>query len=191
MEDIGFDNENKNKDNVTIKFVIEITGKFKSNSTIEYTDYQEALAMFNQYAKEGKNLVLYEVQKSAVDGSLVKKLPVLNTSKHAERMKILEEEAKINALHNQDNKDINNVKKPDSGLNNKPSLSNMKFKIIILASVVGGFIITLFLLNVLSPSGENLAGHLIIYDFFQKYVQFSSTNLNWYHQQLISIYFMF
>ena len=59
-------------------------------STIELPDYEEALELFNQRSKEGKNIILYEIHKSKIDGSVVKKVPVLNTSKHAERMRGLQ-----------------------------------------------------------------------------------------------------
>ena len=61
---------------------------------IELPNYEEALELFNQRSKEGKNLILYEIHKSKIDGSIVKKVPVLNTSKHAERMRVLQEELK-------------------------------------------------------------------------------------------------
>ena len=94
----GSENNNDNNDsNIIKKFLLEITGKFKSSSTVEFSNYEEALESFNQHSKNGKNLILYEIHKSTLDGSVVKKVPVLNTSKHAERMRILEEEARVNA----------------------------------------------------------------------------------------------
>ncbi len=71
---------------ISKKYLLEIVGKFKSSSTIELSSYEEALELFNQRSKEGKNIILYEIHKSKIDGSIAKKVPVLNTSKHAERI---------------------------------------------------------------------------------------------------------
>ena len=53
----------KDDTGITKKFLIEIVGKFKSTSTIELSNYEEALELFNQRSKEGKNLILYEIHK--------------------------------------------------------------------------------------------------------------------------------
>ena len=98
----GIDDKNNNDSNldpkddteITKKYLIEIVGKFKNISTIELPNYEEALELFNQRSKEGKNLILYEIHRSKIDGSMVKKVPVLNTSKHAERMRVIQEELK-------------------------------------------------------------------------------------------------
>src|SRR5688500_13101771 len=90
----GSDLDPKDDAGITKKFLIEIVGKFKTTSTIELSNYEEALELFNQRSKEGKNPILYEIHKSINDGSIVKKVPVLNTYKHAERMRILEDELK-------------------------------------------------------------------------------------------------
>ena len=165
----GSNNNNENDSNVIKKFLLEITGKFKTNSTIEYSNYEEALESFNQHYKSGKNLILYEVHKSTLDGSVVKKVPVLNTSKHAERMRIMEEQSRINSVA-QNIPPSAQGQQSSSNQKNKMTFANMKFKIIILAAVVGGLIITLFLLNFLASGGsDNMAGHLIGFDASQNY----------------------
>ena len=76
MEGIKDKNDSDNDSNldpiddtgITKKFLVEIIGKFKSTSTIELSNYEEALELFNQRSKEGKNLILYEIHKSAKDG---------------------------------------------------------------------------------------------------------------------------
>lgn len=192
------ENNNENDSNIIKKFLLEITGKFKSSSTVEFSNYEEALESFNQHSRSGKNLILYEVHKSTLDGSVVKKVPVLNTSKHAERMRILEEEARVNStLQNAQSPQPSQQDSSSSSAKqkNKMTLANMKFKIIILASVVGGLILILFLLDILAGGGGggsgSMGGHLIGFDAIQNYVQSSSTaEYEFEHRALVSIFFL-
>lgn len=191
----GSENNNDNSDsNIIKKFLLEITGKFKSSSVVEFSNYEEALESFNQHSKSGKNLILYEIHKSTLDGSVVKKVPVLNTSKHAERMRILEEEARINSmLQNDPNSQSSQQSSSSSKQKNKMTFANMKFKIIILAGVVGGLILILFLLDFLASgggSGSSMAGHFIGFDAVQNYVQTSFSENENNHHDLMSIFFL-
>jgi len=47
----------------------------------EFEDYRQALSMFNNISKDGTQVILYEIKKSPVDGSTVKKTPLLNSKK--------------------------------------------------------------------------------------------------------------
>jgi hypothetical protein len=198
------ENNNENDSNIIKKFLLEITGKFKSSSTVEFSNYQEALESFNQHSKSGKNLILYEIHKSTLDGSVVKKVPVLNTSKHAERMRNLEEEARVNSMSQntpsslssqQDSSSASSSSSSSAKQKNKMTLANMKYKIIILAAVVGGLILILFLLDILASggggSGGGMAGHLASFDAVKNYLQFSSgENEIDEHHALVSILFL-
>ena len=139
MEGIKDNNENdsnldpKDDTGITKKFLIEITGKFKTTSTIELSNYEEALELFNQRSKEGKNLILYEIHKSKIDGSIGKKVPVLNSSKHAERMRVLPEAGDETV-----NTPVSTPSSPDK--KEKVTLKTMKNKMIILAYVVAGYL---------------------------------------------------
>jgi hypothetical protein len=192
MEEL--DNNNDNNSNIIKKFLLEITGKFKSSSTVEFSNYEEALESFNQHSKSGKNLILYEVHKSSLDGSVIKKVPVLNTSKHAERMRILEEEAKVDSTPNNGLDSQSSQQSSPSKQKNKMTFANMKFKIIILASVVGGLILVLFLLDFLASgggSGGSMAGHIIGYDAVQNFVQTSlNENTIGYHVSVAVIFLL-
>ena len=196
----GIDDKNNGDSNldprddteITKKYLIEIVGKFKNTSTIELPNYEDALELFNQKSKEGKNIILYELHKSKIDGSTIKRVPVLNTSKHAERMRVLEEELK-------DSNQANNgtVSAPVSASSTpdqkgKMTLGTMKFKIIILAAVVIGFILTLFMLNILAGGGTgNISAHFIAFDAIENLIQTTANvNYNYYHQDLFSIYFL-
>ena len=196
----GIDDKNNRDSNldpkddteITKKYLIEIVGKFKNISTIELPNYEEALELFNQRSKEGKNLILYEIHRSKIDGSMVKKVPVLNTSKHAERMRILQEELKDSTPANNGtvSAPVSTPSSPDQ--KNKMTLGTMKFKIIILAAVVAGFILTLFMLNIIASGGSgSMSAHSIGFDAIQNYVQTASNvNYNYNHQGLVSIYFL-
>ena len=184
---------------LTKKFLIEIIGKFKSTSTIEFSDYQEALEIFNQRSKEGKNLILYEIHKSLNNGSIVKKVPVLNTSKHAERMRALQDEVKesnpaINGTVNTSLTTSSPSSSPTSDQKGKVTLASMKYKIIILAAVVAGFILLLYILDIIAGGGSgNMSGHLVALEAIQNYVQITTINISYnynIHQDLFSIYFL-
>ena len=199
----GIEDTNENESNTIKKFILEISGKFKVNSTVEYSNYQEALESFDQHSKSGKNLILYEVHKSTLDGSVVKKVPVLNTSKHAQRLRMLEEEkAREKALLQKGSgdpaspADYHSSPSPSSSPSsfspgspdgaakkNKVTLASMKYKIIILASVVAGLIVTLLLLNFIadmnSGGGPSMGGHhVILYEAVHNYLHISLDEFN-------------
>lgn len=190
----GIENNNESDSNVIKKFLLEISGKFKTSSTVEFSNYQEALELFNKYSKEGKkNLILYEVHKSAIDGSIVKKVPVLNTSKHAQRLRELDEEERIRAFYEKKNSPSSSESSfsqsssaystsptPDSSSSNqknKMTLANMKNKIIILVVVVVGFIAMIFIMDFLASGGSGGGGghHVILYDLTQNHIQISNS----------------
>ncbi len=189
----------KDETGLTKKFLIEIIGKFKNTSTIEFSDYQEALELFNQRSKEGKNLILYEIHKSLNNGSIVKKVPVLNTSKHAERMRAIQDEVKesnpaINGTENASISTSSSSSSPTPDNKGKVTLASMKYKIIILAAVVAGFILLLFILDIIAGGGSgNMSGHLVALEAIQNYVQITTINISYnynIHQDLFSIYFL-
>ena len=182
----GIEDNNKNDSDVIKKFLLEISGRFKTSSTVEFSNYQEALELFNQHSKDSKkNVVLYEVHKSTLDGSTVKKVPVLNSSKHAERLRELEDEERRRAFYSRDAKPSSGISSPSftpssssstpsfspsSASGNKPGSSsspnqknkmtfaNMKNKIIILVAVVVEFIALMFILDFLASLNTGGAG---------------------------------
>ncbi len=137
----GIDEKNNSDSNldpkedleITTKFLIETIEKSKTSSTVELSDYEEALDLFDQRSKEGKNIILYEIHQSKIDGSIVKKVPVLNSSKQADRMRVLPEanDATVNTP-------VSTLSSPDK--KEKTILKTMKNKIIILAYVVAGYL---------------------------------------------------
>ena len=196
-KDSDSDLDPENDPGITKKFLIEIGGRFKNTSTIELSNYEQALELFNQRSKEGKNIILYEIHKSLSNGSIVKKVPVLNTSKHAERMRSLQDEVKES---NPANNGTVNAPISTSSSSSTPAqkgkltLASMKYKIIILAAVVAGFIILLFMLDIIAGGGSgNMSGHIIALEAVQNYVQTTTSKIesNYNnHQDLFSIYFI-
>ena len=71
--------------NVKKVWVVEWSSKFEKSSTNEISNYREALEIFNEKTKEQKNTILYEIQKSALEDTVIKKIPILNSSKYIER----------------------------------------------------------------------------------------------------------
>ena len=76
----GIDEKNNSDSNLDPKEDLEITKKFlietiensKTSSTVELSNYEEALDLFNQRSKEGKNIILYEIHKPKINESVVK-----------------------------------------------------------------------------------------------------------------------
>jgi len=56
-----------------------------SSSVEEFDDYSKALDLFNLKSNQGEETILYEIQKSKLDGSIVKKIPILNTKQSKKR----------------------------------------------------------------------------------------------------------
>jgi hypothetical protein len=64
---------------------IEWKNVFGKTLTEEKYDYTEALSIFENKVASGRDAILYEVQKSAHDSSVVKKTPILNSVKAWQR----------------------------------------------------------------------------------------------------------
>ena len=61
--------------NVKKVWIVEWSSKFEKSSTNEISNYREALEIFNEKTKEEKNTILYEIQKSALEDTVIKKNP--------------------------------------------------------------------------------------------------------------------
>jgi len=68
----------------------------------------------------------------------------------------------------------------------------MKFKIIILAAVVAGFILTIFMLNIIAGAESgNISAHSIAFESMPDFVKTTVyVNHNYNHQDLVSVYFL-
>ncbi len=127
-------------------WVIDWNNKFQRTSSEESTNYLDALKIFNEKSKEGKNAILYEVQKSVSNGKMLKRIPILNSSKYAERKKDL--------LHDK--------KEPASKKAGGGVFSSRKSRFIILFAIVVSFIIILYILNIMASGGTMSSHHMIL-----------------------------
>jgi hypothetical protein len=126
----------------TKTWIIEWTSSLGKRSRQEKDDYSLALELFDEKSKQGE-VLLYEIQKSITDGSILKKIPILNSKKAKKR----KEEA-VKKIREQSEKGKKKIK-----------LSDIKLRIIILASVIGALIVILFLLNALTNTGNVISHH--------------------------------
>jgi hypothetical protein len=129
----------------TKSWIIEWTSSLGKRSREEKDDYALALELFDEKSKQGE-VLLFEIQKSISDGSILKKTPILNSKKAKKR----KEEA-LKKIREQSEKGKKKIK-----------LSDIKLKIIILASVIGALVVILFLINAFTNSGNIISHHAVL-----------------------------
>ena len=140
----------------TKTWVIEWTSSLGKKSHQEKDDYSLALEVFNEKSKRGE-VLLYEVQKTISDGYVLKKIPILNSNKAKKR----KDEA------------VKKVSERSETGKKKIILSDIKLRIIILASVVCTFIVILFLINSYTNTGNILSHHAVLNLFYVDYMFYS------------------
>ena len=148
-DDKDWMDNNKNYDadslsNVKKIWIVEWNSKFEKTSNEERTNYREALEIFNEKAKEEKDTILYEIQKSISDDKILKKIPILNTSRYAERKKNSIGEKKEQLVKNDE------VKK-----------SGLKIRFIILFIIMVALIIAIYWINIIIIGGTLLNPHIV------------------------------
>ena len=127
-----------------------------SSSVEEFDDYSKALDLFNVKSNQGEDTILYEIQKSKSDGSIVKRIPILNTKQSKKRKEELEKKSQ-NPIHQQ--------KKQQAPIQNKNKIGDIKYRIIILVIIVIAFLILLYVLSQLVTSSNTLDSHFLL-DYF-------------------------
>ncbi len=127
-----------------------------SSSVEEFDDYSKALDLFNLKSNQGEDTILYEIQKSKLDGSIVKRIPILNTKQSKKRKEELEKKSQNH---------IPQQKKQHAPIQNKNKIGDLRYRIIILVIIVIAFIILLYVLSQLVTSSNTLDSHFLI-DFF-------------------------
>ena len=125
-------------------WVIDWNGRFEKASIEERTNYLDALKIFNERAQEGKNTILYEVQKSISDGKILKRVPILNSSKYSERKKNL------------------SPAKREQAIKKEGVFSSSKSRLFILLGIIISFIVAIYFINVLASGGIALSHHVIL-----------------------------
>ena len=143
-------NTNNNSDGgsqgFTKTWIIEWTSSLGKRSRQEKDDYSLALELFNEKSKRGEAL-LYEIQKSILDGSITKRVPILNSKKAKKR-----KEQAVKKIREQSEKGKKNIK-----------LSDIKLRIIILGSVIGVLIMIIFLINEITNTGNVISHHAVLH----------------------------
>jgi len=124
-----------------------------SSSVEEFDDYSRALDLFNVKSNQGEDTILYEIQKSKLDGSIVKRIPILNTRQSKKRKEELEKKSQ-NPIHQQ--------KKQQAPIQNKNKIGDIKYRIIILVIIVIAFLILLYVLSQLVTSSNTLDSHFLL-----------------------------
>ena len=117
--------------------------KLESNfSSEEFEDYHQALSMFDNISKDGTQVILYEIKKRPVDGSIVKKTPLLNSKKAKTKSQSFK---RITYRKSADRSDDHRKK--------KSKFKDLKVRIFLLIIVFLTFIAIMFFMN--SIAGES------------------------------------
>ena len=122
-----------------------------SFSVEEFDDYSKALDLFNIKSDQDEDVILYEIQKSKINGSIIKRIPILNTKQSKKRKEELEKErsTKKRTLPPQNQAPIQNKNKPQ----------DIKYRIVILVIIIAAFLILLYVLSQLVVSSDTLNAH--------------------------------
>ena len=122
-----------------------------SSSVEEFDDYSKALDLFNIKSDQDEEPILYEIQKSKINGSILKRIPILNIKQSKKRKEELEKKATKQPPKPQQQKQATSANK------NKPQ--NIKFRILFLVIIIVAFLILLYILSQLVISSDTLSAH--------------------------------
>ena len=114
-------------------------------SSEEFEDYHQALSMFNNISRNGTQVILYEIKKSPLDGSIVKKTPVLNSKKAKTKSR------SFNRITYRKSAD-----KSDDHQKNKNKFKDFKVRIFLLIIVLLTFIVIIFFMNSIAGQSQNV-----------------------------------
>lgn len=114
-------------------------------SSEEFEDYHQALSMFNNISKDGTQVILYEIKKSPVDGSTVKKTPLLNSKKAKTKSRSFK---RITYRKSGD--------KSDDHPKKKNKFKDFKVRIFLLIIVFLTFIAIMFFMNSIAGESSNV-----------------------------------
>jgi len=122
-----------------------------SSSIEEFDDYSKALDLFNIKSDLGEETILYEIQKSKIDGSIIKKIPILNIKQSKKRKEELEKKRPTQSPNLQQQKQATSQ--------NKSKPQDIKYRIVILVIIIVAFLILLYVLSQLVTSSDTLNPH--------------------------------
>jgi hypothetical protein len=121
-------------------WVIEWKKTLGKTLSVEKYSYAEALAIFDQKTSSGIDVILYEVHRSPLDSSVIKKTPILNSVKARQRRSA----ESTNTRHE-------DPAKQRAKRDNKPV--SIRYRIILLIVVIGMLVLVISLINALSNRG--------------------------------------
>ena len=126
-----------------------------SSSVEEFDDYSKALDLFNIKSDQDEEPILYEIQKSKINGSILKRIPILNIKQSKKRKEELEKKVAIQPTKLQQQKQAVSTNK------NKPQ--DIKFRIVFLVIIIVAFLILLYVLSQLVISSDTLSAHFSLW----------------------------
>jgi ATP-dependent Zn protease len=120
----------------------------ESNFSSEvFEDYHQALSMFNNRSKDGTQIILYEIKKNPMDGSIVKKTPLLNSKKAKAKTK---SRSFMRITYGKSRE------KSDDHPKKKNKFNDFKIRILLLIIVFLIFIAIMFLMNSIAGESSNV-----------------------------------
>jgi hypothetical protein len=128
--------------NLVINWIVE-----SKSSSGEFEDYTQALSAFKNISKDGKHVILYEAKKNPLDGSTVKKIPLLNSKKIRSTAPF--------------KKSPQNKSEHDVHPKNKISFKDLKVRIFLLIVVLFCFLIIIYFINILTTNPSDFSGNSI------------------------------
>jgi hypothetical protein len=131
------------------------------SSVDEFDDYSKALDLFNIKSNQDEEPILYEIQKSNISGSIIKRIPILNIKQSKKRKEELEKKKLPIQSPNQEEQ-----KKTSSQTKNKPQ--GIKYRIVILVIIIVAFLILLYVLSQLVTSSDTLNAHFSLGQLLKK-----------------------
>jgi hypothetical protein len=128
--------------NLVINWIVE-----SKSSSGEFEDYTQALSAFKNISKDGKHVILYEAKKNPLDGSTVKKIPLLNSKKIRSTSPF--------------RKSPQNKSEHDLHPTNKISFKDLIVRFFLLIVVLFCFLIIIYFINILTTNPSNFSGNSI------------------------------
>jgi hypothetical protein len=130
-------------------WLIEWKNAFGKTLTEEKYDFTGALSIFEDNVANGRDAILYEVQKSAHDSSVFKKTPILNSIKARQRSGGESDSTKNDIQAIWRSKWINKA-------------SRFRYQIIILITVIGLLVLVISLIDALTnKGGVTISPHML------------------------------
>jgi hypothetical protein len=124
-------------------------------NTQKETTYSQALSLFNELSRSGKEVVLYEIRTPIGDPSAqAKKIPLLNSAKAKKRISRVEPKSRATGVQDR-------IASASRSARTSP-LKDLRTRILILIAVIAVFVIILFLISILFTSSD-FAHHFSIF----------------------------